>query len=61
MLVAALHSLEPFLQQAGVRLPVQLRALPAHCVALQEESGVAPFLLPSLAAVAGCWLLSGVL
>lgn len=27
----------------------------------REESGVAPFLLPSLAAVAGCWLLSGVL
>ncbi|PRW60049.1 tubulin-folding cofactor C-like [Chlorella sorokiniana] len=27
----------------------------------REESGAAPFLLPSLAAVAGCWLLSGVL
>ena len=40
--------------------------LSKHCHLLdlfapQADSGMAPFLLPSLAAVVGCWVLSGVM
>ncbi|KAI7844694.1 hypothetical protein COHA_001782 [Chlorella ohadii] len=47
-------------EQERKRAGWELRLL-AWVGSKREESGAAPFLLPSLAAVAACWLLAGVL